>query len=428
VRCALALALAGALAGCSAPRTEMVIGISSNDLSIPGDVDALALVVRDHSTGETVYSVPPTPLCPGGGDCLALPTAVTLFPGPNGPHDVVEVEVQALKGSATLIDDAATFTFADGQSQELEFVLYRSCLHTDCAMNPTLRSCIGDLRCGDVTPVALGADLAMGGSDQSPPADLATADRTASDLAMGDLSAADQGATDLAAVDATVPPDLAPPFDFAMPADQSAPPDLSGVDFVGQPPLLDNATNAADAGVSSLSWGHTVNSFPEKLLVGVCTFGNSTVQSISYGAAPMNVVVGASGGGYEAALYYLDLAPRGTQNVTVTLTGSQTIAAVSASFYNATQGPPRQNSAQGNSKSPSANIAGGPNDLVVGMLCTDGAAMIQSIPPTLFTHQESGASGTDSQVWLSASVGATSMSWGLDAMHVWAVILADLSP
>jgi hypothetical protein len=156
-RHAILALLVAALSGCKETRTEMLVTLANNGVAVPDQADVARIFVRDHTSGDTTYSSSQMPLCTGGqtAACLALPTALTLYPGSQGPRDIVEVEVQALLRGTVVIDDAATFTFAAGQSQHLDFILYPSCINTMCAQNSTMRSCAASGQCADITPMPL---------------------------------------------------------------------------------------------------------------------------------------------------------------------------------------------------------------------------------------------------------------------------------
>jgi hypothetical protein len=443
-------ALAVALAACSAPRTEMVVKISSNGLTIPDDIDGLTLFVRDHTADQGVYSVPPTPLC-GSGSCLQLPTAITLIPGSISPHDIVEVEVQALRGSTPLIDDAATFTFADGQSQQLEFVLYRSCLHTTCAQNATMRACVGDGRCGDITPSPLGVEAGML-DDLAAPGDLpATADLATADLATADLATADLATADLASADlATPPPDLVtPPPDLTTPHDLVPPPpdlvppppdmvsppsDMASSDLAQAGLMLDSFAAASMPSVSTLGWQHTVGSGTNGiLLVGICDSGSGAVSAVTYAGTPMTRLAIVRPAGYPEAVVYYQLNPQsGPRLVNVMLSGTYSIATASISYFNAMQAVPTANSTSGATATPQLGIFTATGSIVVDTVCTDATATL-TVNPSQNQVQNFASGGTVNDVHIGMSTkagvaGTTTMSWMLEATHNWDIILTDLSP
>lgn len=201
-----ALAL-GALAGCTKARTEAVVIVATDGVRVPDDVDALTLVVADTTDPTNPLFSKSFRVCGGDvtSDCFTLPLDFTLVPGPHRDHSS-RVQITATRHATPVIDDAAIFTFAEGQSLRLDFVLYANCLgNTDCASRD--QACGPDAMCQPVpaNPMSGEPDLSVG------PADLAVADDLAS-------------TPDLATppIDLSVPVvDLARPIDLALPADMA---------------------------------------------------------------------------------------------------------------------------------------------------------------------------------------------------------------
>jgi len=158
---AAALALVLVAAGCNSSITEVVLFIEAPNLQVPRDLDALSLVVtdRDLPDGSPVeLAQPVSPLCPTGApasSCFSFPLSVTLEPGPNRPHDLVRVELQALLDAKVVIDDAASFNFSDGARRRLDFVLEPACLGTLCGDNGAGASCVSGGACGTLATTAL---------------------------------------------------------------------------------------------------------------------------------------------------------------------------------------------------------------------------------------------------------------------------------
>jgi hypothetical protein len=326
-----------------------------------------------------------------------------------GPHDLVEVEVQALSGGTSVIDDAATFTFADGHDQEMEFILYRSCLHTDCAANPTRRACIGGGMCGDITISPLGGDLSV-------PADVDLA-------APPDLSVADlDGSTDFAAS-----------TDFAG-SDFAAPADFSSVDLASLEPVLDNATHTANSATSGLVWSHTVGSGANRtLIVGVCSNGISLVQGVTYGATNMTPLVDSVSGNLELSLYYLVAPPVGTADVSVTLNGgSDAMAGGALSFFNVSQTTPSAAPMSGTSTTATETVASAVGDLVVDAAITNGLGepLTAGSTQTARVFISTGISAGDCALGMSTMPGVSSatMKWSLMASQFWEMAAINLTP
>ena len=165
----LVLAL-GMVAACS-PGTEVVLTIDSDELQVPADLQKLCITVTNPSVGPTpIYQSQDLAVCPPGkaSHCFALPLSVTLTPGPKRAEDAVRVEVLALRAETSCSDpdaamkavasDASVFTFVKGESQKLDFFLYRSCLDKKCALMD--QACDRAGQCVTVTPGATSLDLA----------------------------------------------------------------------------------------------------------------------------------------------------------------------------------------------------------------------------------------------------------------------------
>jgi hypothetical protein len=199
-------------AGCTKARTEAVIVVTTDGVRIPDDVDQILLKVADTADAANPLFLKTFRLCGGSvsGDCLGLPLDFTLIPGKGHPGDSTRVQLTAQRGSTALIDDAAIFTFAPGESLRLDFVLYANCLgNTDCAVRD--QACGPDDKCQPITPTHIQGepDLAT-----PPPQDLAVpVDMTLGpDLSVGDMAL---GPDMTLGRDMRPPPDLTPPPDMA---------------------------------------------------------------------------------------------------------------------------------------------------------------------------------------------------------------------
>ncbi|HEY2745597.1 MAG TPA: hypothetical protein VGL86_13270 [Polyangia bacterium] len=193
---AVAFALVAA-AGCTKARTEAVVLVTTDGLRVPDDVDAIELSVADSVDEADPVFDHQFYVCGGAvSDCMNLPLEFTLIPGAHRDHSS-RVEVIATRNGTPVIDDATLFTFAEGQSLRLDFVLYGNCIdNLDCAARD--QACGPDAMCQPVPAVPITRDP-----------DLSAAEP--------DLGAADLGAEDLAA-----------PADLAAPSDLSTPPDFAG--------------------------------------------------------------------------------------------------------------------------------------------------------------------------------------------------------
>jgi hypothetical protein len=125
------------LLGCSTapPVTQVVLDVEVGDVSVGRDIDTIHVMVGSSATTPDDRVSTGVPLCaalPASG-CHDLPLTVALVPGPNSPGDSLRVEVQGkLHGdgstSTLRLRDAASFHFAQGQTQRLTLALAASCL------------------------------------------------------------------------------------------------------------------------------------------------------------------------------------------------------------------------------------------------------------------------------------------------------------
>ena len=217
-----------ALAGCTKARTEAVVVVTTDGVRIPDDVDALDLVVADTSDLANPVFQKSFRVCGGDvtTDCFTLPLDFTLIPGAHRTHSS-RIRITATRHNAPVIDNAAIFTFAEGVSLRLDFVLYANCLgNNDCASRD--QACGPDAMCHPIpaVPISGEPDLATGPGDLAVGADLSSSvdlslqppDMTTPDMAVaGDMALPGPG-------------DMAlPPIDMAMaPSDMTMPPDMTG--------------------------------------------------------------------------------------------------------------------------------------------------------------------------------------------------------
>ena len=183
----LALALASALAGCSAARTELVLVVEQSGLALGTQIDGLRSDARDAA------GVPMAPtnstfdllLCSNSNqeNCHNFPITVTLVPGPDHLSDPVHVQVDALLNHNPKISESATFTFARGVSLRLDITLYERCYgRTDCGDMDQVCDENGNCMMASPQPFSGEPDLAVPDLGSGPvdlgPRDLAGADLT----------------------------------------------------------------------------------------------------------------------------------------------------------------------------------------------------------------------------------------------------------
>jgi hypothetical protein len=159
-------ALVATAAGCKKARTETVVVVQTAGVRIPDDVAQIRVVVADRApAGDDVLFNDTVALCTPTlrSGCYDLPLSAVLFPGPKrGVSDSVRVEIDALASDGrTVTADAALFTFAEGQSQRLDFVLYQNCIGViDCAKRD--QACGPDAHCVSLATSTLGGSPDLG--------------------------------------------------------------------------------------------------------------------------------------------------------------------------------------------------------------------------------------------------------------------------
>jgi hypothetical protein len=187
---ALALVATVLVGGCTKARTEAVVVVTTDGVRVPDDIDALDLVVADTADLTNPVFQKSFRICGGdvASDCFSLPLNFTLIPGAHHDHSS-RVQITATRHAAPEIDDAAIFTFAEGVSLRLDFVLYANCLgNVECAKRDQacgpLDTCI-DLKPGNANG---GLDIALprGPEDMSMPLppDMTMVDLKGADLTM----------------------------------------------------------------------------------------------------------------------------------------------------------------------------------------------------------------------------------------------------
>jgi hypothetical protein len=167
------LLILGAILGGCGPATEVVVSVDG-ELMVPTEIQRLRITVSNPPATDIVYQSQDLPLCGAGqsGACFAFPISVTLVPGKSSSPSV-RVEVDAFADSTTPVtSDASIFSFAPGQSQRLQFFLYRNCLHKQCALMND-QACDANGNCFTLGPGGGSPDLSSPPLDgTSPPLDM----------------------------------------------------------------------------------------------------------------------------------------------------------------------------------------------------------------------------------------------------------------
>lgn len=144
------------LCACTKARTETVIVVDTNGVRIPQDVAKLHFTVADRQSGgsDDIVFDADVVMCHDTlmTSCYNVPVSAALFPGKMRPQDSVRVEVDAVNPNGAVVTaDAALFTFAEGQSERLDFVLWANCIGvTDCAVRN--QACGPDGMCTMLSP------------------------------------------------------------------------------------------------------------------------------------------------------------------------------------------------------------------------------------------------------------------------------------
>lgn len=178
--------LLGPLLGAGCSRTEMIVAIAATELSVPDEIDRIAITVTnprlDPEAKRPVFVSPQTALCAAGqapgATCTTLPTTLTLYPGDAQPNETVRVQLDALLQGRVVLSQAAIFSFAKGKSGRLTFDLYRDCLQLQCATVD--QACAEGGVCRNLAPVVSSdaadmtpSSIALVGASSAPVADSA---------------------------------------------------------------------------------------------------------------------------------------------------------------------------------------------------------------------------------------------------------------
>lgn len=197
------------------------------------------------------------------------------------------------------------------------------------------------------------------------------------------------------------------------------------------------ASSAATAAQAiSLSWSHTVGTNPGRILiVGVSLRdGNTSVQSVKFGAASLTVLGTQNGPGNQnrSEMWYLLAPASGTATITVTLTQAKAIAAGAVSFSGVVQSAPSVASASGGTSAASVAIASATGSVVIDTITANGDAnsLTAGGAQTVRWSTWSGnGDASNARGAASTQPGASSvtMSWTLGASKPWTMVAASLT-
>ncbi len=206
--------LALALLGC-ADKTAILVEVTSNDLAVPADVDALRFTVTSdggHHVDQT-FGIDGT-----------WPQTLSVLPA--GPEDTsVVLSVTGLRENQPRVRRVVSVAFERGTTRHVSVVLTRDCLDVMCGEGV---DCAGGM-CAGQPMLDGGVD---GGGTVTPDAghsDAGIDASTSPDAGAADGGAADGGAADGGVDGGVLTPDAGPP--------DAGPPDAGPID-AGPPPVL----------------------------------------------------------------------------------------------------------------------------------------------------------------------------------------------
>ncbi|OLE54034.1 MAG: hypothetical protein AUG51_10460 [Acidobacteria bacterium 13_1_20CM_3_53_8] len=190
-----------------------------------------------------------------------------------------------------------------------------------------------------------------------------------------------------------------------------------------------------NAGVTSLSWSHTVGSGSNRLLiVGVSTFTNAPlpvmrVTGVTYGGTPLTRIATQLAPDNQSAIEMFQLVnpPSGTANVAVNLLAVNYVVGGSASFSNVNQTTPTRTpqTNSGTGTSPTVTVTSAPSEIVIDTVGTQtGVFLAPSANQTVgwngrpFFSNSFDVGAGSTQPGASPSV---TMSWIMNGSLPWAI-------
>ena len=202
-RLSTSILAASLLFGC-ADATGILVEVSSSDLSVPDDVDALRFEVRS-TTGRMVDQTFPI--------AQTWPHSLTVLPSGSDDLDVT-ITVTGLKGGVPAVRRVVAAAFEPGTTRRVQVSLSRDCLGVTCAEGV---DCLGGMCTGQPT-LDGGVDSGMmdggafdAGADDSGMVDSGMVDSGPRDAGMLDSGPRDSGPRDSGPRDAGI--DSGPPVD-----------------------------------------------------------------------------------------------------------------------------------------------------------------------------------------------------------------------
>lgn len=144
--------------GC-ANETGIVVSIDGSGFAVPGDIDAVRIVVRGVSSGRTADATAPID--------GTWPQSIAVRPGEAGDNEMVVISVYGLLGNAARVRRVLPAMFVGGSSVPIEVRLDAACVDVACENEVDCRAgmCVGTTPIMDAGPLPDVPVLGDGGPD-----------------------------------------------------------------------------------------------------------------------------------------------------------------------------------------------------------------------------------------------------------------------
>ncbi len=195
-------------------------------------------------------------------------------------------------------------------------------------------------------------------------------------------------------------------------------------------------TTAKGAGVSSLSWSHTVAAGTNRLLLVTTTHrdGNKQVSAVTYGGVALTAHVSAGTGENRAGIYYLVNPPVGTATVHVAMSSGGHVAAAATTFTGVDPVTPLSAGASSTGSGTSASVAlpSAADSVVISAVAANGDAGSLTLLGSGTSLWSDGTGSVKSNI---RGAGATRPGGGtfsvgrtLSSSKPWSIVAAALQP
>ncbi len=200
--------------------------------------------------------------------------------------------------------------------------------------------------------------------------------------------------------------------------------------------VIRNFTVPAPVVAASLTFSHTVVAGNNRALV--VTTGHQddarTVNSVTYGGTTLTKAADRISSDTRATLWYMLAPPVGTANVVVTISGSESLAAMALNLQGVHQTTPigTAATATGNSTAPLVTATSAAGEWVVGALATPGDSQNASanVGQTSLYNTNTGTGGSAVRFVTDIKPGAasTAIGWSLTSSKQWAAVAVPFKP